>query len=202
MGMNTAGASGVLANIQAESNFSPTAGSSNYSYGICQWTGSRLSAMKSYCNRNGYSWNSLYGQLYYLRYELTNSYPKTYNYVRSVNNTSNGAYDAGYYWCYYFEIPSDRGNRAVTRGNAARNTYFPKYRYYTVEQPNGDVVQASESKETHEQSAYVKWFNYTGLVKTNVGTYYVKNGVVQTAYNGKLKIDGKTYTIRNGRVVG
>ena len=66
-------------------------------------------------------------QLYYLKYELQNFYPKVWNYVYTVENSDQGAYDAGYYWCYNFEIPDKREERSVARGNSAKEKYWPKY---------------------------------------------------------------------------
>ena len=128
MGLNSAAACGVLANIHHESNFSPTlSGDSGTSYGICQWHNDRMSKMISYCKGKGYNYQLLEPQLEYLDYELKNSYPKVYSYLKSVSNNANGAYNAGYYWCYYYEVPADRETMAVKRANDAKNTYWPEY---------------------------------------------------------------------------
>lgn len=135
MGWNVAGASGVLANIFKESGFNPnTMGDRGTSYGICQWHNKRWTNMKNWCNSNGYDWTTLTGQLYYLKYELSQNNSnilyngKTiYNYIVSVPNTAEGAYQAGYYWCYYFEIPANKASASKTRGNLAKNTYWPEY---------------------------------------------------------------------------
>ena len=127
-GLNTAAACGVMANIKAESSFRPTALSSGGgSYGICQWTGSRRTRLQNYCANRGLDYTTLTAQLQFLEYELENYYPKVMNYIRAVDNTAQGAYDAGYYFCYHFEAPSNRASRSVTRGNSARDTYWPRY---------------------------------------------------------------------------
>ncbi|HIQ81488.1 MAG TPA: hypothetical protein IAA52_00115 [Candidatus Pullichristensenella stercorigallinarum] len=127
-GLNTAAACGVLANIKAESSFRPTAyNSSGGSYGICQWTGSRRTRLQNYCEDRGLDYTTLTAQLQFLEYELENYYPKVMNYIRAVDNTADGAYDAGYYFCYHFEAPANRASRSATRGNNARDTYWPKY---------------------------------------------------------------------------
>ncbi len=128
MGFNSAAACGVLANIKAESTFNPTAyNKSGGSYGICQWTGGRFTKLKNFCAEKGFDYKSLTGQLYYLEHELKDGYTKTYNYLKGVDNSGAGAYDAGYYWCYHFEVPANRGSRSVQRGNTAKDTYWPKY---------------------------------------------------------------------------
>ncbi len=128
MHMTSAAACGVLANIRAESNFKVDIwNSSHISYGLCQWTYGRLTRLQNWCANNGYDHSTLEGQLYYLKYELENHYKKTLSYMLSVPNTAQGAYDAGYYWCYNFEVPSNRASKSVTRGNSAMNNYWPLY---------------------------------------------------------------------------
>ena len=135
MGLNVAAACGVLANLYAESGFDPNAvGDNGTSYGICQWhdtsTGvGRWTNLKNYCNSNGYNWQTLNGQLRFLQYELSGAeaWTGTLSYLKSIANTANGAYDAGYYWCYYFERPANVGIVSDSRGVSAKNTYWPKY---------------------------------------------------------------------------
>lgn len=140
MGYNAAAASGVLANIKAESNFNPNCyGDYGTSYGICQWHNERFDAMKNWCSSNGYSWTSLTGQLNYLKKELSAN-TSTYlwngltinNKMKTHANSSTGAYDAGYYWCYYYEVPANKNSVAKSRGNQAKNTYWPEFGSITV----------------------------------------------------------------------
>ncbi len=127
MGLNTAAACGILANIQRESSFRVTAASSDGGYGLVQWTGSRNTRLKNWCTSNGYDYATVEGQMWYLKYELENYHTKTLRYLKNVENTAAGAYDAGYYFCYYFEIPASRAKKAVERGNIAKETYWIKY---------------------------------------------------------------------------
>ena len=147
MGLNSAGACGVMANIQHESGFNPNAtGDSGTSYGICQWHNSRWTSLQNWCNSNGYNWKTLTGQLNYLKFELSKNdwrylyNGKTiYNYISSVANTAQGAYEAGYYWCYYFEVPANKATVSVTRGNLAKNSYWKEYGKPAVPKP-GNVT--------------------------------------------------------------
>lgn len=125
MGLNTAAAAGVLANICKESSFNPASGSSFY--GLCQWGGGRLTKLKSFCSDNGYSVSSLEGQLRFMWHELKNSYPSVLRTLQSVDNTADGAYTAGYQFCYSYEIPANRTGSSEARGALARDTYFPRY---------------------------------------------------------------------------
>lgn len=127
MGLNHAAACGVLANIQCESNFAPTAiGDGGTSYGLCQWHLGRFSRLVSWCNENGYNYHLVEGQMRYLEYELTSLYVDVYDYIRQVPDSEQGAYDAAYYWCAHFEMPSDTIARSKQRGNMAMNEFFPR----------------------------------------------------------------------------
>lgn len=127
LGLNHAAACGILANIQCESNFVPTAvGDGGTSYGLCQWHLERFARLVNWCNTNGYNYHLVEGQMEYLQYELKTLYVDVYEYVRQVPNTAQGAYDAAYYWCAYYEIPDNTFARARQRGNMAVNEFFPR----------------------------------------------------------------------------
>lgn len=129
MGYNTAAACGVMANIKYESGYKPTSGGDNgSSYGIVQWHLGRKTRLISWCETNGFDYTTLEGQLYYLQYELTNRYPAVHKRLQAVTNDEQGAYDAGYDFCYNFEAPSNRASRSVTRGNYARETLWNRYK--------------------------------------------------------------------------
>lgn len=131
MGLTPAAACGVLANIECESDFNCNLyGDNGSSYGICQWHNERLTNMKNYCAKNGYDYKSLDGQLHFLEYELSTNKSDTgyiLDKLKGVSNDAEGAYRAGYDWCYYFERPSNRTAKAETRGNKAKNYYWPNY---------------------------------------------------------------------------
>lgn len=127
-GYSTAAACGVMANIKYESGYKATSkNSSGSSYGICQWTGARKTRLINWCRDNGYDYTTLKGQLYFLQYELKRYYPAVHNRLKAVANSDQGAYDAGYDFCYNFEAPSSRSTRSVTRGNYARTTLWKRY---------------------------------------------------------------------------
>ena len=131
MGLNSAAACGVLANIECESDFNNHLwGDNGTSYGICQWHNERLTNMKDYCANNGYDWTSLEGQLYFLKYELTYNKCDTgyiLDKLKDVTNDGTGAYNAGYRWCYYFERPANIEYQADRRGSLAIDSYWPVY---------------------------------------------------------------------------
>lgn len=128
LGMNLAVAAGILSNIRYESNFNPEAiGDGGDAYGICQWN-SRRQSLINYCEANGFeSWKSLEGQLGYLAYELENNKKSVGEYLKTIPNTPQGAYDAAYHFCVYYEIPANRYVKGNTRGTAAVNTYWTMF---------------------------------------------------------------------------
>ena len=127
MGLNTAAACGLLANVERECDFNVNDLSYDGGYGIVQWTGPRNTDLKNWCKKNGYDYTRLEGQCWFLKYELETSQKKTLNYMKGVSNTAAGAYDAAYYFCYWFEIPANRQANAVRRGNLAKDTYWRRY---------------------------------------------------------------------------
>lgn len=129
LGYNHAAACGVIANIKYESGFKPgSIGDGGNSMGICQWNTSRKSLLINWCKDNGYDPETLLGQLYFLKYELEKRYPKIHKYLQGVADSPDGAYDAGYYFCYNFERPAKKETSSVTRGNYAKNTAYEKYK--------------------------------------------------------------------------
>lgn len=77
MGCTPVTACAIMGNIAQECgyNYNDVSGSA---YGLIQWTGSRKSSLISWCGSNGYSYKSLVGQLYFLRYEMSQSGYKKY----------------------------------------------------------------------------------------------------------------------------
>lgn len=128
MGLNTAAACGILANIEAESNFRTGCfGDSGTSYGLCQWHNGRFDQLRSYCITQGMDYKTVEGQLSYLQYELRTRYRSTYATLKNVPNTSDGAYSAGYAWCYYYEVPASRNESSIRRGRNAQLKYWLRY---------------------------------------------------------------------------
>ena len=220
MGLNSAGACGVMANIQHESGFNPNAtGDSGTSYGICQWHNSRWTSMKNWCNENGFDWKTLTGQLNYLKFELSQNNwrylynGKTiYNYISSVSNNARGAYNAGHYWCYYFEVPANKDTVSVTRGNLAKNTYWKEYGTPAVPKPdnvNGlkiggravDALRLNWNKNS-KASGYIveqykngKWTRIARIGNSNTVTCRIAGLQASTKYQFRVQafgFDGST----------
>ncbi len=141
LNLNSAAACGIMANIERESDFNPELivydSNGRQSGGLCQWNGGRFANLKNYCNKNGYDYLSIDGQIAYLLHELkSSSYGYIYDYLKGVSNDADGAYDAAWYWCYYFEIPSNRGEKADERGYYAEKYYWPVYGKIDLKAPS------------------------------------------------------------------
>ncbi len=162
MNLNSAAACGVMANIDEESDFNPrlviTDTNGRLSGGLCQWNGGRFSRLRSHCSSKGISYLSVEGQLSYLKKELrSKAYGYIYDYLKNVPNTAQGAYDAAYYWCYYFEIPANRYSKAISRGNAAKsNKYWGTYGNKKLSEPELTIAKKDKSIDI-DDSLTLKW---------------------------------------------
>ena len=142
--LNPAAACGVMANIQGEAGFTAHIYGLGGAYGICQWTGTRQSRLFSVCAERGLSASSLEGQLAFVKEELNSTFSSVLSYLRTVANTADGAYNAGYYWCRYFGIPGEGSSLPAIRGDLARSTFWPVYGassvYCSASSQTGKVV--------------------------------------------------------------
>jgi len=200
MGLNTAAACGILANIQNESSFLPTAsGDGGTSYGICQWHNTRKTAMINWCKNNGYDYTSLTGQLNYLKYELSQNNAnhlyngKTiFNYISAVSNTADGAYDAGYYWCSKYEVPADTANVAAKRGTLAKNTYWVEYGSKEPTDNSYITERIQEIKNVFTSGDY-KYFTTSGTsgcpVTDASGSGYIHDSCANCLLSNVVKSD-------------
>lgn len=128
MRLNTAAAVGIITNIYYESGFRTTVyGDEGTSYGLCQWHAGRFDNLKRWCKDNGYNYTTVEGQMNFLKHELETDYDYVLNKVANVEDTADGAYNAAYYWCKYFEVPADTEATAKRRGSYAENDFWPKY---------------------------------------------------------------------------
>lgn len=165
---NNAMAMGIMANIYSESSFNPTANvidtNGLLSYGLCQWNGERFNALQNFCLSNGYQYNTVYGQLMYLKYELETSESAAWNAIRSIENNSAGAYTAGYLWAQKFERCTQYYNgtdQFAKRGQLARDTFWPMYQ--TLTDPREVVISGNNSPKT---IICGKTFSISGIVRT------------------------------------
>lgn len=152
MGLNHSAACGVLANIHLESSFNPRIfGDGGTSYGICQWHLGRFSGLVGYCRQNGLDYNTVEGQLAYMRYELEHGYTGVLSYLQSVEDTAQGAYQAAAYWCLHYEMPDSMYLRAQRRGNLASNEYYPKD-FSEIPTETSEDLEEPEAEEAENEA--------------------------------------------------
>lgn len=188
MDFNSAAACGVLANIEKESSFNPNIyGDNGTSYGICQWHASRFTNLKRYCEEHSLDYTSLEGQLEFLNYELS-ALPKILNYLRSVSDTADGAYDAAYYWCYNFEIPANREQNSKLRGDLARTKYWPIFGGQTVV----DNTVPFEIWQVNTDRLKVRTGPGTSYPQTSIWTRDSQIRITDVAFLDSGEIWGKT----------
>lgn len=126
LGFPEPAACGIISNIAHETGwkFNPRAGSLSRSYGLIQWTGGRLSKLKKWCKKHGKDYNSIQGQLDFMYWELTKDDPYgTYDYLMECTDGKSAAYDAGWYFCFWYERPANTHARARLRGSDAKDYY-------------------------------------------------------------------------------
>lgn len=159
--LNPAAACGIMANIEHESKFDPTLvivdTNGLLSGGLCQWNGGRFSNLQYFCSQNGYNYLSIEGQIAFLRHELNSkSYRYIYDYLKDVSNDADGAYDAAWYWCYYFEVPANRSYKADSRGYSAETKYWSEFGQVDVKAPS---LSLGNKKSTYDidNSISLKW---------------------------------------------
>ena len=126
MGLRNAATSAVLYAIQCKCNFSPTASyDGGTSFGICQWSGSRLQNLKQFCEDNSLDCNTVTAQLRFMREELVNVYPDLYESMAVSSNTDAGTMRAAKAFDKYCTMDQDgitvknpnSGDNALTAEN-------------------------------------------------------------------------------------
>ena len=150
--LNEAAACGVLASIEEESGFAPTAYNPAGYYGLCQWGSGRQQQLYSFCAQNGLDSASLEGQLQFMKHELETVESAALAAMQAIENTAEGAYQAGWSWASTYErcASSHYGPRAY----AAQTRYWPTYEGYplpeqeqeTSEKPEAEAVPLPETR--------------------------------------------------------
>ena len=154
-----AAACGIMGTMHHESGFTPDINGIGGAYGLCQWTGIRITRLKEFCSANGYDYRTVEGQLHFIKYEL-NTYAECKSllaYLKKVPNTATGAYNAGYQWCYVFQMSSMGTSYAIScsqvRASTGSTTYWNKYgvssTYMSASQVNGGIKISVTSNQKY-----------------------------------------------------
>lgn len=135
-GFTAEAAAGTMGNMFAESGMIVDVEeySGGGGYGLCQWTGPRRTDLMNWCKNNGYSYNSLDGQLNFLMYELK---ARNQLHLRDIASVE----EATRRWLTDFEVAGIV--RWDVRINAA-NDYYNRWKNYkkipTAGQGDGDGI--------------------------------------------------------------
>lgn len=128
LNLNEAAASGVVANMTAESGLRTTAlGDGGTSYGLCQWHNERWEALRTFADSLEKPQDDIEAQLYFFKSELQGSYSNVYRSLLNVPNSEKGAFDAGYIICVDYENPADSSEKGNYRGAWAVSDYRTGY---------------------------------------------------------------------------
>ena len=127
LGFSSAAACGIVANIAYETGwkFKSDIGNPDYgAYGLIQWMGNRRKQLIKWCNENGKDFRSMEGQMDFMYWELLNADPYgTYEHLIEAKDSEKGAYDAGWYFCYWYERPNRKTKASKWRGSEAKKYY-------------------------------------------------------------------------------
>ncbi len=205
LGLNSAAACGIMANIRCESSFLPDNGGTDvnglYSYGLVMWNGPRYERLKKWCKDNNYDYKTAAGQLRYLRYEFQNGEAGTYAAMKAIPNTFEGSIQATVQFAELFErcTKTSYGLRAYYDANIYWRTYgdggpstmrgiFGVYCNYPVNIKKGDAYDL--------RGAVVSHTSYLTSVTAGV---YAAAGKRLTRKAATLKPESKynAYEIRN-----
>lgn len=131
---NIAVACGILANIERDSGFNPSAKNSDSgAYGLIQWLGSRQSSLILYTSTYSTSGRNItppaYVQMEFMAYELRTTEKTTADILKDIPDTAQGAYTAALEFCYNYERFSKDKNseEVVARAALAMNKYWTYY---------------------------------------------------------------------------
>ena len=114
---------------------------------------------------------------------MRSSYGSVYRYLTNVDNTKQGAYDAGWYWCYYFERPANRSGQSNRRGNMAAGSFWNNYSKYLTDRW---METADGRMYMYKGGTY-----HTGWMTMDEDEYYFdEKGLLKT---GWFTVEGSTY---------
>jgi tail lysozyme len=122
-GWSRAAATGIAANISAESKFDPAAvGDNGSAYGLGQWHKDRQDAFKAWSGKDIRS-SSLEEQLAFIQHELTQGADQGARRAGQKLRGTSDPYDAGVIFSGLYERPGDVYGQAHARGKQAANWY-------------------------------------------------------------------------------
>ena len=117
----------ILANIHRESSFNPRAiDDTEGFFGLLQWSRSRWVNCFHFCRKNNLDRFSVEGQMAFLKNELEGEYEWIYrDYLYPAEISEDGAQEAQYAFCQFFEAPTELDWEQVRRSKLVAEIYWP-----------------------------------------------------------------------------
>ena len=197
-----AAALGIMANVEAESDFDPglIEAGNNIGYGLLQWSFDRRTDLEKYLSKNGYAPDSIEGQLQFMWAELNQNYYKhILTKLKSVPNNAEGAYEAAYYFCKYYEVPADTEGQSVARGAWARDRYWPMYSGLQAVVDQSITISGHTTPD--DTLSIGEPFSIRGVISSPTNLTSVTVGVYNTAgtrvIGRAVTPKAKSYNLRN-----
>lgn len=156
LGYPMAAICGILGNMKCEnSTFDPAKegpDSSGRALGICQFNtkgrgGADYKNVKDHCG--SYSYDSLEGQLEFLKWELTTNFKDLDSKLRSVPDSQQGAHNAAHYFCSMYEKCA--GYKFMGSSPGDFNSMKSKY---VKDSSKFDSIAASVTSNNNERNVY------------------------------------------------
>lgn len=156
-GWSRAAATGIAANVSAESKFDPSAvGDNGSAYGLGQWHKDRQDAFKAWSGKDIRS-SSRDEQLAFIQYELTQGTDQGARRAGEKLRNTNDPYDAGMTFSRLYERPADVYGQAQARGQQAASWYDAPLTgssspggNVSVNQTNHNHIVANNAREAGE----------------------------------------------------
>lgn len=188
-GLNTAGAIGIIANIQAESSFRIDAVEQGYPYegrGICQWSFGRREQLIAKVP----DWKTnLTGQLDFLWGELTTTYNSTVlQPIMSVPNTLEGAKQAADIFVRRFEIPGGV-EEATLRRQANAEEFWKSVVVVNIVSPTVDAATDLRNSLNQISSSGERFNIPASVEQTGVIGDYTAYNYINWAYKQRTVYD-------------
>lgn len=174
MGLNTAAACGIMGNSYYETGFRANIQVGNY-FGLFMYYAPLTKSLKSWCSENNADYTTVNGQMRFLQAMFNGevslfNYTELYQTLLSIDNTPEGAYNAGSIFCKIFEKPGNVTYEANKRGTYAKETLFPKYKDHVS---SSSVVTYTQTEVSFDGTINASSLN----VRKGPGTSY---GIMST----------------------
>ena len=157
-GVPGVGGAAIVANIENESDFDPTATNGSHT-GLCQWSNNdRFIKLKEYANSKGTEWSDVDTKLEFLWSELETSYPEVKNVIMNSVTEADLEY-ATWYWGRHFEVYFVGSYESTRNLTEQQERYADAKKWYNEcnEKHTGGSVRVGEAAKIQGTDARIQW---------------------------------------------